>query len=70
MACCGRQRLQIVAPVPPVVFEYVGRTTLRVVGPATRRDYWFSQPGARVAVDGRDAAGLAAVSQLRRPAVR
>ncbi len=69
MACCGGRRTvrAAAAPAVPVTFEYVGRSTLRVVGAVTRRNYWFGQTGARVAVDPRDAAALAVVSQVVRP---
>ena len=46
-------------------FEYLGRTSLTAVGPATGRQYLFASPGARVAVDLRDRLGLSAVPQLR-----
>jgi hypothetical protein len=49
-----------------MTFEYVGASTLRVVGPVTRREYWFSRPGARAAVDARDAAAVTAVPRLVR----
>jgi hypothetical protein len=40
MPCCGEARAFVAPPVvgPPVTFEYVGHTTLRAVGPTTRRD--------------------------------
>jgi hypothetical protein len=60
-----------VAPPPParpVTFEYVGPTTLRAVGPVSRRDYWFGQRGTRVVVDGRDAPSLDTVPNLKRVA--
>ena len=69
MACCGGRRAAAVAPAPAVTFEYVGGATLRVAGVATNRNYWFAQPGARVAVDARDAVAMAGVPHLvRRPA--
>jgi hypothetical protein len=73
MACCGGRRAAAAAvasaSAPPVTFEYVGRSTLRVVGAVTRRNYWFAQAGARVVVDQRDAASVAGVPQLvHRPA--
>ncbi|MGE0814807.1 MAG: hypothetical protein AB7O28_04815 [Vicinamibacterales bacterium] len=64
MTCCGRQRVQAAGVGPPVTFEYVGRSAIRVVGVGTRRTYWFPKPGARVVVDRRDAASLAAVPHL------
>lgn len=66
MACCGGRRAAAAAPVVPVTFEYVGRSTLRVVGAVTGRNYWFSQSGARVAVDGRDASSVDGVPHLVR----
>ena len=70
MACCGGRRAAVaLAPTVPVTFDYVGRSTLRVVGPATQRNYWFAQPGARVMVDARDAGAVAGVPHLvRQPA--
>lgn len=53
------------APAHEVVFEYSGGTALTAVGPVTGRRYRFERPRARAAVDGRDAAGLAAVPHLR-----
>lgn len=68
MACCGSRRA-VAAPVPParpVTFEYRGATTMRTVGPVSRRDYWFGQRGARVMVDGRDAPSFDGVPNLVR----
>jgi hypothetical protein len=53
-------------PGAPVVFEYVGRTGLTVLGPITGHRYRFAGPGAKVPVDSRDAASLAAVPNLER----
>jgi hypothetical protein len=53
-------------PLRTVEFEYVGATSLRVTGPMTRAHYVFGQPGARMAVDQRDAPYMAAVPNLRR----
>jgi hypothetical protein len=50
----------------PVKFVYTGRTTLTVVGAATRMLYRFDGTGAVLGVDRRDAAGLAAVPALER----
>ena len=80
MGCCGSKRAaisgitgssrgnraRIGSPLPSAEFEYIGRTTLRVVGPATRRDYWFERPGARVQVDGRDAPALDGIPLVAR----
>lgn len=49
-----------------MLFEYVGRTGMTVVGPATGTRYRFDRPGARLAVDPRDHAAMAAVPHLRR----
>jgi hypothetical protein len=48
-----------------VIFEYVGATGLTAVGGVTRRTYIFGLPGAKVAVDSRDVASLAAIPLLR-----
>jgi hypothetical protein len=47
-----------------VTFEYVGATALTVFGPLTGVRYRFGHPGARLTVDSRDAAALAAVPNL------
>ncbi len=72
MSCCGKGRsklkapsTQMVARPTAVVFEYVGRTRVSVIGPATRMSYRFDRPGARVLVDGRDRASLATIPLLR-----
>jgi len=54
------------AQVVTVEFEYTGDTGLTVQGPITGRRYRFSGPGARLAVDGRDAASIAGVPNLKR----
>lgn len=46
-------------------FEYVGRTSLMVMGPYTWQRYRFDQQGAVVAVDARDAEAMLAVPNLR-----
>jgi len=48
-----------------IVFEYLGTTGLTAVGPVTRRTYVFDAPGARLAIDPRDAASARAIPQLR-----
>ncbi len=72
MACCGGRRVGPVATAPAgsVTFEYVGRSTLWVVGAVTRRNYWFGQAGARVAVDARDAVSMAGVPHVVRHQAR
>jgi hypothetical protein len=51
--------------VSTALFEYVGKTRLAIIGPATRTGYRFDRPGARVLVDGRDRAALSSVPVLR-----
>ena len=71
MSCCGKRRSSVArgqaAPASraTILFEYVGRATLAVVGPATRTAYRFDRPGARVLVDLRDRASLASIPVLR-----
>jgi hypothetical protein len=79
MPCCGSNRtgqghsasldeeVGISSSSPSVMFVYVGRSTLNVIGGATGRQYRFDGPGSRLAVDRRDAPGLSAVPKLRRP---
>jgi hypothetical protein len=69
MSCCGGRRAAasaIADPRPAVTFEYRGQTALTVVGTATRKLYWFSEPGARVDIHARDAESLDGVQHLRR----
>jgi hypothetical protein len=49
-----------------VFFEYTGHTGVTVTGRVTGRPYRFPEPGARVAVDYRDATAMMAVPVLRR----
>lgn len=48
-----------------VGFEYVGKTSLTVMGPYTWQRYLFAHSGAVVAVDARDAEAMLAVPNLR-----
>jgi len=79
--CCGNNRGRLGRGFPgpqaprgvpglarPVglTFEYVGRTGLVVAGPVTGRQYRFDRPGARLEVDPRDSASVAAIPVLRR----
>jgi hypothetical protein len=50
---------------PKVIFEYIGQTAMAVIGGATRLRYTFIKPGARVEVDARDRASLAAIPNLK-----
>lgn len=80
MACCGRTRAQLFAmgrsPIasesPPaamrrysVQFEYIGKTAMTAIGPASGRRYRFDRPGAIITIDPRDRPGLAQVPGLR-----
>jgi hypothetical protein len=47
------------------IFEYTGVTALTAVGRVTGKRYRFGAPGARLEVDYRDRASLAAVPALR-----
>jgi hypothetical protein len=48
-----------------VIFEYIGRTALRVVGRASGIQYHFKQPGTRLTVDGRDRDSLDLLPMLK-----
>lgn len=48
-----------------VFFEYVGRTSLTVIGPKSGKRYRFDNPGAKIEVDLRDRPWLAAMARLR-----
>lgn len=47
-------------------FQYIGRTSLMVVGPLTGRKYRFAETGAVVSIDNRDAPSMLAVPGLKR----
>ena len=53
------------AQVPDVRLRYDGTRPIAAIGSATRRQYRFSA-GAVLDVDGRDAASLAAIPDVRR----
>ncbi len=53
-------------PHSGILFQYVGRTGMTVVGPITGRRYRFERGGAPVEVDARDSPGLFAVPNLER----
>jgi hypothetical protein len=71
MSCCGKVRSRVTATQADsarpkgFLFEYVGRTSLTIIGPATRTGYCFARPGSRVMVDSRDRASLATIPVLR-----
>jgi len=46
--------------------EYTGATYLTIRGPVSGHVYRFANSGARMLVDGRDAAFLLAIPQLRK----
>ena len=76
--CCGggrtslghlatlRQTNGVSDEIPRIRFTYIGDSTLTVIGSATQTLYRFDRPGTTIAVDRRDAYGLAALSVLRR----
>jgi hypothetical protein len=81
MSCCGGQRsqagavglnhagMQSSSARHSVAFmQYVGRSGLTVVGPATGKRYRFDTPGAILAVELPDRASLAALPMLRQVA--
>ncbi len=47
------------------MFEYVGESGLTTVSPVTGARYRFERPGARLAVDPRDAKWLSQAPNLR-----
>jgi hypothetical protein len=73
MSCCGQARSQagiqnnMNASAAPrtVVFEYIGRTAVSVLGRASGIQYRFNAPGARLTVDARDRASLDALPMLK-----
>ncbi len=50
-------------------YQYVGRTAMTVVSPATGRQYRFERPGAQQVVDPRDRQWIERVPNIR-PATR
>lgn len=71
MSCCGKARIAhsshggASAGTGPVYFEYVGRTSLTVVGPVSGGRYFFPSTGTRLRVDPRDRNGMLRVPNLR-----
>lgn len=53
-------------PIGPVVFEYVGRTGLTVVGSQSNKRYRFDHPGAKVEIAAADVPSVEQVPTLRR----
>ena len=60
-----QEMLQTATGKQIIGFEYLGRTSLTVMGPYTWQRYRFDQNGAVVAVDARDAEAMLAVPNLR-----
>jgi hypothetical protein len=58
------------APSRGLEFEYLGGSVLTVIGQGTGWQYRFVGHGARLGVDSRDRASLAAVPQLRAVGLR
>lgn len=61
----GSAPASMAAPPASFEFEYLGGTTMTVLGPLSGRHYRFVGHGARLAVDPRDRLSLAAVPGLR-----
>jgi hypothetical protein len=55
-----------VAPAKPVLVEYVGSSSLSVIGTVTGKHYRFERTGSKQRVDVRDAVALDRVPWLRR----
>lgn len=69
MTCCGsryRASNNTAAPDAWIEFLCVGQRAITVIGPVSRHQYRFAGPGARVAVDPRDAPSVDGVPNLRR----
>jgi hypothetical protein len=69
MSCCGGRRAAASTAATTgawVEFCSVGTKAITVLGPITRNQYRFVGPGARVAVDPRDARSIDGVPNLRR----
>jgi hypothetical protein len=68
--CCGNKRTEFLQTSQPeritlIDFQYIGATSLTVLGRETRNRYHFDRPGAVVAVDARDQLSMAYVPNLR-----
>jgi hypothetical protein len=69
MPCCGQRSTTPTGRAPNAaaqLLRYDGRTAMTVRGGTTGRRYYFSVPGAVVAVHPLDVASLAAVPHIRR----
>jgi hypothetical protein len=69
MSCCGsRYAPESSGDDAWIEFLYVGARAITVIGPVSRNQYRFMGPGARVAIDPRDARSVDGVPNLRRVA--
>lgn len=48
-----------------VIFQYIGKSSLTVYGPASGRKYWFRGHAAELAVDLRDRESMRGVPNIR-----
>lgn len=64
-ACAAGRGLDAAGGHRAAVFEYLGATSLTVVGPASGRCYRFGRPGASLMVDQRDRETLTHIRSLR-----
>ena len=77
MSCCGKGRVAVggraappnmrmpLQPRPTVMIEYIGETSMAVLGPITGTRYFFDAKGAQAAVDLRDRPYLLTIPTLR-----
>jgi len=80
MSCCGKGRAAAggraappnlrmpLQPRPTVMLEYIGETSLTVVGPITGTRYFFDATGMQKPVDVRDRPYLLTIPTLRQMA--
>ncbi|MGU7772728.1 hypothetical protein ACV229_21460 [Burkholderia sp. MR1-5-21] len=54
------------APAKPALVEYVGSSSLSIIGTVTGKRYRFERTGSKQLVDVRDAAALDSIPWLRR----
>jgi hypothetical protein len=57
---------QALHPQNTLLFQYIGKSGMTVLGPITGRRYRFGQPGVIVSVDPRDAPAMGGVPHLQR----
>ncbi len=61
----GRPAAVVMPASPRLYFRYVGATALTVFGSVSQARYRFTAPGVTLAVDPRDAPGMARVPNLQ-----